>query len=58
MIGKYERKDGTRFDVIPMPRGGLQRANEKQYGYRPFYPVTKEELEEEISKGLIAKIST
>lgn len=56
MIGKYERKDGTRFDVIPMPRSGLQRADEKQYGYRPFYPVTEEELEQEIKKGDIKKI--
>jgi len=56
MTGKYERQDGTRFDVIPMPRSGLQRADEKQYGYRPFYPVTEEQLEQEIKKGDIKKI--
>lgn len=56
MIGKYERKDGTRFDVIPMHRSGIQRADEKNYGYRPFFPVTEEQLEQEIKKGDIKKI--
>lgn len=57
MIGKYERKDGTRFDVIPLHRNGLQRAKESNgLKNRLFSPVTKEELEKEIKKGDIKKI--
>lgn len=58
MIGKYERKDGTRFDVIYAPKDGLQMLTEKPFGNRTPFPVTVEELEKQIKDGTITKIST
>lgn len=57
MIGKYERKDGTRFDVIPLHRNSFQRADESSgLKNRLFSPVTQEELEHEIKNKDIKKI--
>ena len=57
MIGKYERTDGTRFDVIYGRNGSYQRGDEKSIGKnRLFVPVTKEEIQKELKDKLITKI--
>lgn len=55
LIGKYEKKDGTRFDVR-IEKKILERANEKDFGNRPYFPVTEEEPRQEIKNGYIKKI--
>ncbi len=56
-IGKYERKDGTRFDVIYAQKEGLQSANESNgLKNRLFSPITVDELEKELKDKLITKI--
>jgi hypothetical protein len=57
MTGKYQRKDGTIFDVIYSHKDGLQRANEGKIGHnRLFVPVTEEELKAELDRKEIEKI--
>jgi hypothetical protein len=57
MIGKYERSDGTRFDVIHGRNGTYQRGDEKSIGKnRLFVPVIKAEIEQELKDKLITKI--
>ena len=57
MIGKYETKDGTRFDVIHGRNGNYQRGNESNgLKNRLFVPVTKAELENELKAKLITKL--
>ena len=56
MKGKYERKDGTRFDVI-QGKKGLDRADEKGLGkYRMFEPVTEVQLKKELTAKEITRI--
>lgn len=56
MTGKYERIDGTRFDVIYAPKEGYQMLTEKPFGNRTPFPVTVEELTKLIDKKLITKL--
>lgn len=56
MTGKYERIDGTRFDVIYAPKEGYQMLTEKPFGNRTPFPVTVEQLEKELKDNLITKI--
>jgi hypothetical protein len=54
--GKYERLDGTRFDVIYAQKEGLQMLTEKHFGNRTPFPVTVDELEKDLKEGKIKKL--
>jgi hypothetical protein len=56
MIGKYQRKDGTKFDVIYSAKEGYQRCDEKKFGYRLFAPITEEVLNKELESKEIKKL--
>lgn len=58
MVGKYQRKDGTVFDVIYGHKNSLQRANMAMVGKnRLFVPVTEAELQKELENKEITKVS-
>lgn len=55
--GKYQRLDGSKFDVIFAPKEGLQIAEESNgLRNRLFTPITVEELETKLKDKLITKI--
>lgn len=57
MTGRYKRKDGTEFDVI-QGKKGLEAGNVSTIGRnRLFFPVTKQDLEADLTLNLIEKIS-
>jgi hypothetical protein len=55
--GKYQRLDGSKFDVIFAQKEGLQIAEESNgLKNRLFIPITAEELETKLKDKLIIKI--
>jgi len=55
-IGKYERKDGTKFDVIYAQKEGLQSLEESNgLKNRLPTPITVDELEKKLKDKLITK---
>ncbi len=56
MTGKYERLDGTRFDIIYAQKEGYQLLNEKQFGNRTPFQITVEEIEKQLKEKQIIKL--
>ncbi len=56
-IGKYERKDGTKFDVIYAQKEGLQSMEESNgLKNRLPTPIGVDKLEKELKDKLIIKL--
>lgn len=57
LIGLYQRKDGSKFDVIFAQRDGLQTLEESNgLKNRLPTPITVDEIENDLKEKLITKI--